>query len=108
MILAAAQAVPWILCAVMDRSLVSVRISRPTAFGLAVYLATLTPALFPWTPAGAMAPWVSLIQPAEIIGERGVSALIGFGAATLAVGLRQLRFGNVRGVADAVPRWAGP
>ncbi len=58
--------------------------SGPIAFAVGVYLAMSLPAVFPWTPAGLMSPWLALIQFADLVGERGVSLLLGLAMAWVA------------------------
>lgn len=77
-LLAAAQAIPWGLGATASRLLARRVPALPwwLAFSLGVYVATLLPAIFPWTPAGGLAPWPALLQLADVVGERGVSFVV--------------------------------
>jgi apolipoprotein N-acyltransferase len=88
LLLAAAQGLPWGVAAVARSALVRARVPRPVGFALGIYAATFVPCVFPWTPAGAVSPWPSLLQLAELIGERGVTGVIALSAGLLAAGLR--------------------
>lgn len=76
-LLAAGQAVPWVLGALAAR-LAARRAHVPAwlATALGVYVATFVPAIFPWTPAGGLARWPVVLQTAELVGERGTSFLV--------------------------------
>ena len=76
-LLAAMQAVPWMIAGGVYRVL-DVRFGAPRflAFGVAIYGGTFVPAIFPWTPAGGLSRWPMLLQSAELIGERGTSFLV--------------------------------
>jgi len=52
------------------------RIPLPLVFGMGVMVALSMPSVFLWSPAGLLSPWPTLVQAAELIGERGVSALM--------------------------------
>lgn len=92
LLLSVGQAVPWLLAGAAFGVLTR-RLKTPTwlAFGVAVYAATLVPAIFPWTPAGGLARWPVLLQTAEIVGERGVSFLVASGAALFACAAWKMR-----------------
>jgi len=60
------------------------RISKTAAFAAGLFVALLSPAVFTWTPAGLLSPVPMLLQLAEIVGEHGVSVLLGLAAALLA------------------------
>lgn len=72
-------AAAWLLAAVRARWAI------PTwlAFALLVLLASSLPGVFVWTPAGLLALRPSLLQLAELVGERGVSAIVAAAAALL-------------------------
>jgi apolipoprotein N-acyltransferase len=78
-LLSLAQSVWWALamglCVLWRRRLKS---PFAVAFGLAVLVALSMPNVFVWSPAGLLSPWPLLIQLADVIGERGVSALLAF------------------------------
>ena len=59
-----------------ERARPRAKVPRPVAFALGVYAATFVPSVFPWTPAAGLTPWPALVQLADAIGERGVSALV--------------------------------
>ena len=83
-LLAAGQAVPWIVGMAIAKRLRERRgVPGPLAFAVGIYIGTLTPAIFPWTPAGGMSPWPIFLQSAEAIGERGVSMMLALGCALL-------------------------
>jgi apolipoprotein N-acyltransferase len=82
-LLAAAQALPWAIGSATSAWLVrpgegSIRPPTPAffAFAIGVYLSTMLPAVFPWTPAGGLARMPVLLQTAELIGERGTSFVV--------------------------------
>jgi len=87
-LLSAAQAIPWAVGAAIAQALVfhvpRARVPRWLAFGLGVYAATFIPVVFPWTPAGGLAPWPLLLQIADVVGERGVTFLLGCAAGLVA------------------------
>lgn len=60
----------------------------PVAFGAGVYVTSLLPGLFAWTPAGLLAVRPELVQGAELVGERGVTFLVAVLAALAVHGLR--------------------
>jgi apolipoprotein N-acyltransferase len=88
LLLAAAQAIPWGLGAIAARVLSRRAPTMPwwLAFALGVYVATMIPAIFPWTPAGGLAPWPALLQIADVVGERGVSFVVAVVAGLVADG----------------------
>jgi apolipoprotein N-acyltransferase len=54
------------------------------SFAAGTLIALLIPTVFGWTPAGLMSPWPSLVQLADVVGERGVSVILAFSTALLA------------------------
>jgi apolipoprotein N-acyltransferase len=99
LLLAAAQALPWALGAIVTQ-LVARRV--PTlpvwlAYAAGVYVTTFVPSVFPWTPAGGLTPWPAMVQIAEVVGERGVSFVV-----ALASGLAAHAIGRAR--AERSPR----
>src|SRR6185503_15774822 len=65
--------------------------------------ATSLPTIFAWSPAGLVSPWPAFVQLADLIGERGVSALFAVGAALLcraALALYGFQPGNLEGAAE--------
>lgn len=85
LLLAAAQSLIWALgAALTDLLHRRARIPFEIAFAAGVFLAVSLPALFVWSPAGLLSPWPALVQLADLVGERGVSALLALGAALLA------------------------
>lgn len=82
LLLSAAQAIPWAVAGALAKRLRERRgVPAPLAFAVGVYAATLVPAMFPWTAAGALSGWPILLQTAEAIGERGVSMMLALGCA---------------------------
>jgi apolipoprotein N-acyltransferase len=85
LLLACMQALPWAAGGAIARACSSrALVPAPLAFAIAVYVATFVPAVFPWTPAGGLALWPTLLQTAEVVGERGTSLLIAIPCALLA------------------------
>jgi apolipoprotein N-acyltransferase len=87
-LLAAFEGTRWMLAGVACETLVRARVPRPVAFAAGVYAGTFLPTMLPWTPAGGASPWPAMIQLAEAIGERGVSALMALAAGLAAEGAR--------------------
>ncbi|WP_438017580.1 apolipoprotein N-acyltransferase [Sorangium sp. So ce315] len=84
-LLAAAQSLVWAVCGGVTSALVRrLRVPLELAFAIGVFAAVAIPTVFGWTPAGLVSPWPALLQLADLIGERGVSALFAVGAALLA------------------------
>lgn len=83
-LLAAAQSLIWAigagLAALLHRR---ARVPFELSFAIGVFVAVSLPTIFAWTPAGLVSPWPAFVQLAEVIGERGVSALFAIGAALL-------------------------
>ena len=96
-LLSFAQALPWAVAAVVRNALVRVRVPSPIAFASGVYAGTLVPQIFPWTPAGGVAPWAVMVQLADVIGERGVSALLALTGGLLGWAIQLAREGAPRG-----------
>lgn len=46
-------------------------------FGLGVFVAVSLVFVIAWTPGGLLSPWTTLVQVAELVGEKGVSVLLG-------------------------------
>lgn len=105
-LLSAMQALPWTIAGAVTTWLSF----RPDGsrrapwlfFALSVYVATLLPAVFPWTPAGGLAPWPILLQTAELVGERGTSFFVAIACGLIAEGIARsraprtaLRYGTV-------------
>jgi apolipoprotein N-acyltransferase len=83
-LLAAAQGLRWWLAAVVRGELVRRGVPSWAAFAIGVYAGSFFPMIFPWNPAGGATPWPATVQLAEIVGERGVSALMALTAGLLA------------------------
>jgi apolipoprotein N-acyltransferase len=88
LLLAAFEGLRWMVAGVASETLVRARVPRPAAFAAGVYAGTFVPTMMPWTPAGGAAPWPAVLQFADVIGERGVTALMALTAALAATGLR--------------------
>lgn len=67
-------------------------ISNIVAFAAGLFLALLSPAVFAWTPAGLLSPYPAILQLAEVVGEHGVSVLLGVAAALFANAALQRSF----------------
>jgi apolipoprotein N-acyltransferase len=83
-LLAMLEGTRWMVACIAYRSLLRMQLPSPAAFALGIYAGTFVPTMLPWTPAGGLAPIPALLQLAELIGERGVSALMALEAAALA------------------------
>jgi apolipoprotein N-acyltransferase len=93
-LLATAQGLRWMVAAIVREQLARRGVAGWLAFAAGVYVATFVPAVFPWTPAGALSPWPVMIQLADIVGERGVTFLIALSAGLLATAARAVREGR--------------
>jgi apolipoprotein N-acyltransferase len=84
-LLAAAQSLVWGVGAAVARALHR-RLGAPLelAFAAGVFVALSLPTVFAWSPAGLASPWPSLVQLADLVGERGVSAIFAVVAALVA------------------------
>jgi apolipoprotein N-acyltransferase len=85
-LLSLAQGGVWAVAAAVAWGLGRAGVPRWLAFGAGVGAAALTPALFPWTLAGPFARAPLLLQPAELIGERGMAVVFALAAGLIAAG----------------------
>jgi apolipoprotein N-acyltransferase len=88
LLLAAFEGTRWMVAGVACETLARARVPRPAAFAAGVYAGTFVPTMMPWTPAGGVSPWPAMVQLADAIGERGVTALMALAAGFAAHGLR--------------------
>jgi apolipoprotein N-acyltransferase len=86
-LLAALEGLRWMVTGVACETLVRARVPRPLAFAAGVYAGTFLPTMMPWTVAGGASPWPALVQLADVVGERGVAALMALTAGLLAASL---------------------
>lgn len=86
-VLAAFQAVPWAMGAVGVLALARRGAPLPLAFAALLVLVALVPVVFPWTPVTALALVPELLQGADLVGERGLAALLGLLAGGAAMSL---------------------
>lgn len=86
-LLAAAQGLRWCITCVFYKLLIARNAPKWAAFPIGVYAGTFVPMVFPWNPAGGATPWPAMVQLGDVIGERGVSAVMALGAALLAEAL---------------------
>jgi apolipoprotein N-acyltransferase len=83
-LLAAAQALVWAIGAGITAFLHRrARVPFELAFAIGVFVAVSLPTIFAWTPAGLVSPWPAFVELADVIGERGVSAVFAVGAALI-------------------------
>lgn len=91
-LLAAAQSLIWAtgagVTALLRRH---ARVPFELAFAVGVYVAVSLPTVFAWTPAGLVSPWPVFVQLADLLGERGVSAIFAVGAALICRAVLALR-----------------
>ncbi|MCC6554284.1 MAG: apolipoprotein N-acyltransferase [Polyangiaceae bacterium] len=84
-LLAAGQSLVWAIGGALTSALIRrARAPLELAFPAGVFLSVSLPTIFAWTPAGLVSPWPAFVQLADLIGERGVSALFALGAALVA------------------------
>jgi apolipoprotein N-acyltransferase len=102
LLLAMFEALRWMTAAIACETLARARVPRPVAFAAGVYAGTFVPTMMPWTPAGGAAPWPAMLQLADLVGERGVTALMALTAALAASGVRTAlrREARVRGAIE--------
>jgi apolipoprotein N-acyltransferase len=87
-LLAAFEGLRWAVAGVACETLARARVPRPLAFAAGVYLGMFVPTMMPWTPTSAVSPWPVLVQLADVVGDRGVAAILALAAALVASGLR--------------------
>ena len=90
LLLAVFEGLRWMVAAVACETLARARVPRPLAFAAGVYAGTFVPTMMPWTPAGGVSPWPAMVQLADVVGERGVAAVMALTAGLLATALRWL------------------
>lgn len=103
-LLAAAQSLIWALgagiAALLRRH---ARVPFELALAIGVYVAVSLPTVFAWTPAGLVSPWPAFVQLADLVGERGVSAIFAVGAALLCRAAFALRSATPDPIAPPAP-----
>jgi apolipoprotein N-acyltransferase len=87
-LLAAFEGTRWAVAAVACETLARARVPRPVAFAAGVYGGTFVPTMIPWTVAGGASAWPAMVQLADVVGERGVAAIMALAAGLLATGTR--------------------
>jgi apolipoprotein N-acyltransferase len=92
-LLAAFEATRWMLAAVACETLVRARVPRAVAFAAGVYAGTFVPTMIPWTVAGGVSPWPQMVQLADVVGERGVTAIMALVAGLAAQAIVELTRG---------------
>ncbi len=96
LLLAAGQAVPWGLGALLARGMTRrLHVPQPVAFAAGVTLASSLTLVIAWSPGALLSPWPVLIQLAEWVGERGVTFLVALIAALAAEPLRRALEGPI-------------
>jgi apolipoprotein N-acyltransferase len=91
-LLAAAQSLIWAIAAGITALLRRhAKVPFELAFAIGVFVAVSLPTVFAWTPAGLVSPWPVFVQLADLIGERGVSAIFAVGAALICRAILALR-----------------
>jgi apolipoprotein N-acyltransferase len=88
-LLSLAQGLSWAACGVVHGRLARRGVPDWAAFAIGAYVATFVPQVFPWTPAGGATPWPSTVQLADIVGERGVTALMAAASGLVAQAARR-------------------
>jgi apolipoprotein N-acyltransferase len=78
----------WAIAGVTCETLARARVPRPLGLAAGVYAGTFLPTMLPWTTAGLVSPWPEMVQLADVVGERGVAALMALTAGLAAEGLR--------------------
>ena len=75
-LLAASEGLRWSAAGIAFARLARLGVPRWIAFAAAVWLGSFVPVIFPWNVAGGLSPWPELVQLADLVGERGVTALV--------------------------------
>ncbi|MBI2395449.1 MAG: apolipoprotein N-acyltransferase [Deltaproteobacteria bacterium] len=88
-LLAVAQGGSWAVAGALAWGLARVGAPRSLAFGAGVGASMLVPSLFPWTIAAPFARAPVFLQPAELIGERGMAVVFAIAAALVAMRARK-------------------
>jgi apolipoprotein N-acyltransferase len=78
----------WAIAGVVCETLARARVPRPVGLAAGVYAGTFLPTMLPFTIAGLVSPWPEVVQLADVVGERGVAALMAFTAGLAAAGIR--------------------
>ncbi len=84
LLLAMFQGLRWGVAGWLTQKLRERRVPGFLAFGIAVWVSTFVPGVFDWTIAGGISRMTTLVQLADVIGERGVAALLAISSALLA------------------------
>ena len=84
------QGTVWAALAIIRAQLVRWRMPPWLAFAVAGFASAFVPTVFPWTPAGLLTPWPSVVQLADVIGEHGIALLTFLSAGLLAEATRLL------------------
>jgi apolipoprotein N-acyltransferase len=109
LLLSMAEGLRWVGAAMATRWLVRRGVPLWLAFTVGVWVGTFVPVVFPWNPGGGLSPWPVFVQLAELVGERGVTALLaaaaglGAEAVALARGGARRRAALVAGIALLLP-----
>ena len=90
-LLAWAQGLRYFVLEHLYRAMAKRRVPPVVAFGVATYLSTFVPMIFPWTPAGGATAWPVTVQLAELCGERFLTGLFAVLSALLVEALRHRR-----------------
>lgn len=83
-LLSLAQGGVWAITTGVAWGLGRARVPRALAFAAGVGVSMLVPSLFPWTLAGPFARAPLFLQPAELVGERGMAVLFALAAGSIA------------------------
>ena len=104
-LLAAFEGLSWAWAGWLTRKLIDRSVPTFVAFGIAVWTSTFAPTVFAWTVGAGLSPLRPLVQLADVIGERGVTALLAVSSALAAEAFRATRrIGVVRaGLAALLP-----
>jgi len=89
LLLAMFQGLRWLVAGWLARQLFARQVPAFLSWGIAVWISTFVPGVFGWTVASGISPWRSLVQIADVVGERGVSALIAMSSVLLAEALKR-------------------
>jgi apolipoprotein N-acyltransferase len=94
LLLAMFQGIPWAFAGWVTCQLHERRVPMSISFGAGVWVSAFVPTVFPWTVAGGISAARHLVQIADVIGERGVTALLAVSAALCAEGIRAVTGGR--------------
>jgi len=93
-LLSFAQGGVWAIAAALAWGLSRIGVPRALSFATGIGASMLVPSLFPWTLAAPFARAPVFLQPAELVGERGMAVVLAFAAALIVIRTRRAVFAS--------------